>query len=379
MTALIIALFFFFCSILVFFDLRAPFLWKITIAATEFGHLFVAAPLLVAAAAGTVTPEAFMAAVISILSAALLMYPSFAAWKISRSVPQKSSASFGPPGASVVAVKPFRWRTLWFGTPIPDVKKEIISYAQHGGVDLNIHFFRANASVPAPCILVIHTGGWDSGSPDEFEQMNRYLAAAGYAVAAMSYRFAPRFPWPAQREDALAALAFLKKHAVSLGIDPACFVLFGRSAGGQIAETVAYAANDPSVKGCIAFYAPADLVFAYEHLSEEPDILDSRTLLHNFLGGPLSEQHSLYTDASSYHHVGRSTPPTLLIHGANDPLTWYRQSERLSARLTERSVPHLYLELPWATHAFDYNFNGPGGQVARYAIELFLRSAVSRT
>jgi acetyl esterase/lipase len=378
MTALIIALFFFFCSILVFFDLRAPFLWKITIAATEFGHLFVAAPLLVAAAAGTNTPENITAVVISILSAAFLMYPSFAARNISQSLPQRLSSAFGAAGSSVANKQPFRWSTLWLGTELPEVKKEILSYAQHEGVDLKLHFFRANSSDPAPCVVVIHTGGWDDGSPDEFEQMNRYLAGRGYAAAAISYRFAPQFPWPAQQEDTLAAVAFLKKNAVRLGIDPARFVLFGRSAGGQIAEAAAYTANDPSIKGVVALYAPADLIFAYEHLSEEPDILDSRTLLHNFLGGPLSEKYSHYNHASSYHHVGRSTPPTLLIHGANDPLTWYRQSERLSKRLTERSVPNLYLELPWATHAFDYNFNGPGGQLGRYAVNWFLDSVVSK-
>jgi hypothetical protein len=35
-------------------------------------------------------------------------------------------------------------------------------------------------------------------------------------------------------------------------------------------------------------------------------------------------------------------------------------------------VPQLYLELPWATHAFEFNHAGPGGQLAGYALEHFL-------
>jgi acetyl esterase/lipase len=378
MTLLLISLFFLACSILIFFDLRAPLLWKMTIAATEFGHLFVAAPLLIAVVAGTATPEAVTAIVTSLLSAVLFMYPSFAAWSISQTLPQKLAQAFGAPGISLVGKKPFRWFTLWFRSRIPEGKKETFTYARHGGADLRLHFFSAKSTAPAPCVIVIHTGGWDSGSPDEFEQMNRYLASEGYAVAAISYRFAPQCPWPAQREDALAAISFLKLHAERLGIDPLRFVLFGRSAGGQIAEAVAYSADDPTIKGCIGFYAPADLIFAYEHLSPEPDILDSRTLLHNYLGGSLHAKHDRYRDASSFHHVRTSSTPTLLIHGANDPLTWYRQSERLSARLTEQSVPNLYIELPWATHAFDYNFNGPGGQISKHAVISFLSSILSR-
>jgi hypothetical protein len=35
-------------------------------------------------------------------------------------------------------------------------------------------------------------------------------------------------------------------------------------------------------------------------------------------------------------------------------------------------VPRLYLEFPWATHAFDYNLHGPGGQLTCFALETFL-------
>ncbi|MBP9212024.1 MAG: alpha/beta hydrolase [Bacteroidetes bacterium] len=369
MTALIASLLLLLCGLLVFLDLRSPFLWKVSLAATEFGHYFVLLPLALLITAGTDTPIAMMTSIVTAAASLILLYPSVSAFCMSRSVSRRLSALFG---VSSMNGPVFSWRRLWFGTFPPAMEPERHSYVRRNDGELQLLLFRAHRAVPAPCVIIVHTGGWDSGSPAEFGMMSRHLASIGYAAACIEYRFAPAHPWPAQKEDTMDAIEFLKTNAERFGIDPSRFVLFGRSAGGQIAEAAACTAHDPTIRGCIGFYSPADLVFAYEHLLPEPDILDSRTLLHNFLNGPLEQQPERYRDASSYHHIGPAVPPMLLIHGAKDPLTWYRQSERLAKRLSEHGVRHLYIELPWGTHAFDYNFNGPGGQIGRAAVESFL-------
>ena len=244
-------------------------------------------------------------------------------------------------------------------------------YAEHETGKLHLYFYRARSNRPSPCVVVLHTGGWDSGTPDEFVEFNSRLAGLGYSVAAIEYRLAPRWQWPAQREDVLDALRFLKSRHVALGIDPAKFVLLGRSAGGHIAETVAYGAHDPAIRGCISFYAPADMRFAYKY-SREDDILHSPRLLRNFLGGTPDQAPGNYDSASAIELVDTGSPPTLLLHGKFDPLVWHRQSERLAKKLAGAGVPNLLVELPWATHAFDYNPRGPGGQIAGYAVEYFL-------
>ena len=376
MVLLFIALLFFACSLLIFFDLQYPILWKISIGATEYGHWFVFVPLSLAILCRFQNTLSGTTTVISLITAAIFLFPHFSAMSLSRTLSVRIEQAFGKAAEAKDTGEAFRWSRLWFGpSPVfPAPVREV--YAHNGGEEQYLLFFRSASKKSSPCIVVVHTGGWDSGSPDEFGTMNHHLASQGYAVASISYRFAPKWTWPAQKEDAIAALSFLKKNAERLGIDPTRFVLFGRSAGGQIAEATAYSAHDPSIKGCIAFYTPADMNFAYEHLSPEPDILDSRTLLQNYLDGPQNAVRENYDDASSYDHISEHTPPTLLIHGAKDPLTWYRQSERLSQKLTEFFVPHLYIELPWGTHAFDYNFNGPGGQISRFAVERFLSSVV---
>lgn len=251
---------------------------------------------------------------------------------------------------------------------------ETLTYSAHSGLALD--FYRAIGKTPAPCVVLLHGGGWNGGSRAEIAHFNHWLARLGYAVAAIDYRLAPQSVWPAQRDDTLAALAFLKSHAAELGLDPTRFVLLGRSAGGNIAEAVAYTANDPALRGVIALYAPADLRFAWQYARED-DVLKSPQLLRQFLGGPPEAAPAAYESASGYLHVAKATPPTLLIHGQLDTLVWHRQSERLAAHLAEHGVPHAFVSLPWATHAVEFNLSGPGGQLTTFSVEWFL-AAVTR-
>jgi acetyl esterase/lipase len=220
-------------------------------------------------------------------------------------------------------------------------------------------------------VLVVHGGGWDSGDRTELAHFNHWLARRGYAVAALDYRLAPKFTWPAPRDDILTAIAFLKEHAAALGIDATRLVLFGRSAGGNLAEAAAYAAPDPEIRGVIAFYAPADLHFAYV-FGREDDVLRSPQLLRQFLGGAPEAARAAYDGASGYVQVVRHARPTLLVHGRLDPLVWHRQSERLAKRLDGRAVRNAFVSLPWAAHACEYNLRGPSGQLMTFAVEWFL-------
>jgi len=216
-------------------------------------------------------------------------------------------------------------------------------------------------------VIVLHTGGWENGTRREFIDFNHALARRGIAVASADYRVAPASKWPAQYDDAIAAISYLTSHAEELSIDPKKLVIMGRSAGGQIAQAVA-ADGRSGVAGCIGFYTPADMKFAFQY-ADKKDILNSYRLLVNYLGGKPDEVPDNYASASAYGRVGEKTPPMLLVHGAHDELVWCRQSERFAENLRTEGVKHVFLKLPWATHAFDHNINGPGGQTALWADE----------
>jgi acetyl esterase/lipase len=341
--------------------------WRFSVLAGQFGYAIAAIPVAAGLAAWLLPGSrgSLSVAVIatSAAAAALLLQPCVQAWLIGRGLPGRLERQFGRAGNSV---PPFSIAGLFRRWPEPAPKR---TFAYSG--DLKMDYYPAVGRCPAPCVIVIHGGGWDDGDRGQVPQLNDWLAREGYSVADISYRLAPGGVWPAQREDVAAALAFVKGNAGALGADPARLVILGRSAGGQIAEASAYALHDPAVRGVVALYAPADMHFAWAW-GREDDALNSPRLLRRFLGGTPQTARPAYDSSSAILLVGARSPPTLLLHGTIDTLVWNRQSVRLAARLSEAGVPNLLVSMPWATHALEYNLSGPSGQLTTYSVAWFL-------
>jgi acetyl esterase/lipase len=253
---------------------RAPtlWLWKVAILVGEFGHFLLIVPVLIATIAwkqGGGLREVI--AIVCVVAVAALLRPvAQAAW-IRRTLPAKLEAAFGKVALNRAA---FDWgRLLARGSAkVPVETREVAP-------GLPMDFYRAvGRATPAPCVVMIHGGGWDNGDRTQLPEVNHHLASRGYAVAAVSYRLAPATVWPGQADDITAAIAYLKSHAVELGIDPARLVLMGRSAGGQLATALAYGRPDLAVRGAVSFYGPHDQVFAWG-FSREDDILNAVKLL----------------------------------------------------------------------------------------------------
>jgi acetyl esterase/lipase len=345
--------------------------WKWAVLAGEYGHWLAVLALIVVALAGYGPGSGWFkigVGGLGVTAAGFLLKPAWQASRLAVGLPEKLAASFGPVELGRPA---FSLGDLWWGRGVEPVVMTTWEVAP----GLPVDFYRAirTDGQPAPCVMVIHGGGWDSGDRRQIVHFNHWLARRGYAVAAISYRLAPTFPWPAQREDGLAAMAWLRARAGELGIDAANVVLLGRSAGGQIAQCIGYTAGDPAIRGVVGCYAPSDLIFGYVN-THENDMLKSPALMRQFLGGTPVTARANYVAASAWFHVTPRVPPTLLLHGTLDALAWYRHSVRLAARLAAEEVPHALVLLPWATHAFDFNLNGPGGQLTRFSLEWFLAS-----
>lgn len=358
-----------------------PPAWKLAILAGEYGHfLALLSGVLVAFVwwqGGMTGWNRFAVMVLLGVAAVLLLWPTSQAWRISRGLPGRLRAMWG--AGALPTRRALSLRRLFFPRPtrrLP-VQTRDVTRGDGDGV-LPLDFYRAVGGPRggAPCVVMIHGGGWDGGDRKQLADANHRLAARGYAVAAISYRLAPRHRWPAAAEDVAAAIAYLRAQAAELGIDPDRIVLFGRSAGGQLATAVGYRPGQPFIRGVVAYYAPHDLHFAWRN-TPEGGILDFFTLMRQYLGGSPEEAPRAYAEASAYDAVGPQTPPTLLVHGGKDSLVWFRQSERLAARLAEHGVPHTYLALPWAVHAFDFNPDGPGGQLADFVLETFLAAVTA--
>ncbi len=302
----------------------------------------------------------------------LMLKPTTQAWWLGRAVHVQLAAAFGPAAPDRA---PFSLAQCFARAP-ERMAMRTIKYSD----SLKLDFYPAMGRSPAPCIVAIHGGAWYLGDRKEsraIQQSNRWLAQHGYAVASIDYRLVPKAIWPAQRDDVLAAVALLRARATELEIDSARIVLLGRSAGGQVAEAVAYAAHDPGIRGVISLYAPSDMRLGWNS-SSPSDSFNQRQILQQFLGGTPTTARAAYDSASGALLVGPGAPPTLLLHGGLDTIVSESQSELLAGKLATAGVPHALIVLPWATHGFDYiTFDGLGGQITTYAMEWFL-SAVTR-
>lgn len=104
----------------------------------------------------------------------------------------------------------------------------------------------------APLLMYIHGGGFTIGSPHTHAALVAHLArSAGMRAVSISYRLAPEHPFPAARNDAIAAYDRL----VAAGTPPVA--VCGDSAGGCLALQVAQHARDtgraqPKALGLIA-------------------------------------------------------------------------------------------------------------------------------
>ncbi len=350
----------------------------LAIGVTEWGHvlaLIALAPLLVPGWRGSKMGR--IAAIACIIAAILAISPILRSIPIASRLPAQLADAFGdspvrgdtdaPPRST-----PLSARNLIFGIRAPEVSKRTVTYVVRDNRPLNLDLFQGSGEhPPTPCVVVIHGGSWRNGDSTQLDPLNSYLAARGYTVAAINYRLGPENPFPAALEDVQAAIAYLKANAATLGIEAQSFTLLGRSAGGQLALLTAYLAHDSSIRGVVSLYGPTDLVYSYAH-PENPAVYDSTGVLEAYLGGSPDQIMPQYDDASPINFIGEDTPPTLLIHGGRDELVSVVQSERLSNALDRAGRRHLLLILPWATHACDYNFSGPSGQLSTYAVERFL-------
>src|SRR5689334_23000273 len=63
-----------------------------------------------------------------------------------------------------------------------------------------------NADTLLPCVLCIHGGGFRAGNRDGYNALLIKFAQRGYVAAAVSYRLAPQYQFPAAIYDVKAAV-----------------------------------------------------------------------------------------------------------------------------------------------------------------------------
>ncbi|MFF1715614.1 alpha/beta hydrolase [Streptomyces sp. NPDC058268] len=115
------------------------------------------------------------------------------------------------------------------------------SYGGHARQHITVYGDRSGR----PALMILHGGSWVRDT--DWSARARWFAARGFTVYDTDYRLASDAAWPAQRDDVLAALRWVKRRG---GGTP---VVLGSSAGGHLAVSAAtYGAGRKRVRGVVA-------------------------------------------------------------------------------------------------------------------------------
>jgi acetyl esterase/lipase len=272
---------------------------------------------------------------------------------------------------------PFSLRDSLFGIHTKSQPTNI-SFKTSAGIKLNMQVYQPPKVGKYPAIVVIYGGAWRTGSPIANPEFNQYMALRGYTVFAIDYRHAPEYRFPAQLDDVRAALNFIRTHAVEYQTDPEQMILLGRSAGAHLAMLAAYQPDAPPIRAVVSYYGPVNLTEGYNN-PPRPDPINTREVLKAFLGGSPQELANEYKIASPINYVTRPLPPTLLVYGSRDNLVQAKYGRQMYQTLQTSGNTAVFLEIPWAEHAFDEVFNGVSNQLALYYTERFIAWALFRT
>lgn len=376
MIRFLLILFLLILSLVNFFPVPSQSTWYVGIAVPEFPWIFMLASIALFIWSWYSKIFRRLSIVLSVITFIILSSPIIRAYNVGHNLNQELEKSFGVKDSDMTGFhqkKPFSFLRMFTGNSAKEIPYKTYHYSKNGGVDLTLNFTPSAIAGVRPCLIFVHGGSWKQGDNSEIAAANNYFANAGYQVATINYRLAPKFPSPAQQEDLHAAFKWLRAHSTELKIDTTNFVMMGRSAGASIILTMGYTGNEKGIKGIAAFYGAINMPWSYKN-PNNPWIMDSREVQRDFLGGTPEEVPDRYLAESPLFHVKQNSPPTLLAHGNLDAHVWHVQSEAMRGALQKHGVKNYLLTIPWGTHGFEYNLNGPAGQLSMYSVERFFKS-----
>lgn len=246
------------------------------------------------------------------------------------------------------------------------------TYKQIGDVTLQLHIFEP-ASGPKsnrPAIVFFFGGGWNAGSPAQFEQQCRHLAARGMVAMTADYRVASRHQVKVDScvADAKSAIRWVRQNAKRLGVDPNRIAAGGGSAGGHLAAATATVpgfdaagedAKISAVPNALVLFNPALVLAPLEGLDMQG--FESRVTAERTGTEP--------RNVSPAHHVKRGAPPTIIFHGRADTTVPYSTAEAFTQAMRKAGSRCELVGFDGQPHGF-FNHGRANGKYAETAAEM---------
>ncbi len=212
-------------------------------------------------------------------------------------------------------------------------------YKTVGDVKLYLHIVTPEgfkASDKRPAIVFFFGGGWNGGSPKQFEHHCCHLAERGMVAMAADYRVKSRNGTSPREcvQDGKSAIRWVRTNAARLGIDPERIAAGGGSAGGHVAAATGTVAglNEPGEDTSVSA-KPNALVLFNPVYDNGPD------------GYGYDRVKDYYKEISPIDNIKPGVPPTIVFLGTKDKLIPVATAQKFEARMKaagNRCETHFY-------------------------------------
>ena len=313
---------------------------------------------------------------ISIFSAIVLVviviFPFFQVNTVLPAVSYKETLEFNPNSDLMPLNSRFSLNVYLNGYSLDNsdmVVQKNIRYNNYSELDI---YYLPRENVSNPILIVLHGGGWISGSKNDIpiKSVSIFFAIHGFTVFAINYRLYPEVTFLGMLHDVRDAIVFAKNNAANFQGDKNRTFLFGRSAGAQLALVAAYGVNLTLFNEKCGNYTSSDL--KVNGVASIYGISEMSSMGARILGIKSDEDSFLYDLASPISYINRSgIVPTFIAAGSLDALVPVQNSRRLKIALSENNNEYMYLEIPWANHSFDGVISSLSSQLALFYFMIF--------
>jgi len=227
----------------------------------------------------------------------------------------------------------------------------------------------------APAVVLVHGGGWFRGDKSKEPRLATILVEAGFVVFVPDYRLAPAHPFPAGRDDILAAAAWARDSSFAFDRDRTAFL--GGSAGGNLAVEAGIATGRPSASwsgifNLASFIEATDGTVSATPTTQDLDAMRSADINQTgrddaFLRWCILQEvggdRSLLPRASTVLHATAATGPVYLANSLSEFVPVSDPTAMQSA-LTEAGVASTLQLIPGTAHAEGYLEHAIDGTLA---------------
>lgn len=238
--------------------------------------------------------------------------------------------------------------------PAPSATKEQkianATYGSHARNKMDV-YLPEDRDNNTPFVLLIHGGSWVAGDKGDMAAIQDSLLVRGIASASINYRYASgTVHYEQQMEDVGMAISYCVSKADEWKIRKDKYVVGGASAGAHMSMLYAHRFNTQySIAAVVSAAGPTDITdvdwLNYTAIIGQLVNIQSMVGAQYYFGQALDARFAAASPIKEIKNI-----PTLMIHGDNDLVVAYNQSQKMVAAMNNAGYTNKLVTLTGAGH-----------------------------